>query len=162
MESADALFFPVHNIFVVARSGGYLLGMKSVEMHPEWPTADPEGRLVSFTTREARPRPAEFLPVLEGDSIRLEPMREDHLDALCEIGLSPEITRLMPNRLITCEDMAGYIRDAVGARQALSAIPFVTVLIADRFHPRIVGTTRFLNIDPRNRRMEIGATWIGR
>ena len=136
--------------------------MKNEEIHAEWPASDPEGRPVNFTSQEPRPRPDEFLPVLERDHVRLEPMREDHLDALCEIGLDPEITRLMPNRLTTRDHMAGYIRDALAARQALSAIPFVTVLTAERSRPRIVGTTRFLNIDSKNRRMEIGATWIGR
>ncbi len=136
--------------------------MRTEERHPEWPASDPEGRPVSFTSREHRPRPDEFLPVLEGESVRLEPMREDHLDALCEIGLDPDITRLMPNRLATRDHMAGYIRDALAARQALSAIPFVTFLTVDRFPPRIVGTTRFLNIDSKNRRMEIGGTWIGK
>ena len=136
--------------------------MDGVEMRATWPTADREGRPVSFTSREARPRPDEFLPLLEGESVRLEPMREDHLDALCEIGLDPDISRLMPNRISTREDMAAFIRDALAARQALSAIPFVTVLTADRLRPRVVGTTRFLNIDSKNRRMEIGATWIGK
>ena len=28
-----------------------------------------------------------------------EPTREDNVDALCEIGLDPDITRPMPNRL---------------------------------------------------------------
>ncbi len=135
--------------------------MNNGETHQEWPATDPEGRPVAFTSREPRPRPEEFLPVLEGDTVRLEPMREDHLDALCEIGLDPEITRLMPNRLTTRDQMASYIRDALAARQALSAIPFVTVLTPARFSPRIVGTTRFLNIDAKDRRMEIGATWIG-
>jgi N-acetyltransferase len=136
--------------------------MDGIETKSVWPTADREGRPVDFTSREARPRPDEFRPLLEGESVRLEPMREDHVDALCEIGLDPDITRLMPNRLFTREDMAGYIRDALAARQALSAIPFVTVLTADRLVSRVVGTTRFLNIDSRNRRMEIGATWIGK
>ena len=131
--------------------------MSDEETHPEWPATDLEGRPASFTSRELRPRPDEFLPVLEEDSIRLEPMREDHLDALCQIGLDPGVTRLMPNRLTTPDQITGYIRDALAARQALSAIPFVTILTPDRFSPRIAGTTRFLNIDSKNRRMEIGA-----
>ena len=67
----------------------------------------------------------------------------------------------MRNRLTTRNHIAGHIRDALAARQALSAIPFVTVLIADHLSPRIVGTTRFLNIDSKNCRMEIGAASIG-
>ena len=102
------------------------------------------------------------MPVLEGSGIRLEPMSEDHLDGLCEIGLDPDISRLMPSSLTTRERMAAYVKDALAARAAFRAIPFVTVLLSDGPQPRIVGTTRFMSIDPRNRRMEIGATWIGK
>ena len=102
------------------------------------------------------------MPVLEGPGIRLEPLREDHLDGLCGIGLDPEISRLMPSGLTTREQMAAFIRDALAARAALGAIPFVTVLLSDGPQARIVGTTRFMNIDSRSRRMEIGATWIGK
>jgi RimJ/RimL family protein N-acetyltransferase len=127
-----------------------------------WPTEDVDGRAVRFTSTDPRPRPEEYLPVLEGIGIRLEPLRGDHLEALCEIGLDPDISRLMPKRLETREDMVAYIADAVAARQSGAAIPFAMVITATGAGSRVVGTTRFLNIDPRNRRMEIGATWIGK
>ncbi len=127
-----------------------------------WPSVDADGLAVRFTTTAPRPRPDEFMPVLEGPGIRLEPMREDHLDGLCGIGLDPDISRLMPNSLTTREQMAAFIRDALAARAAMSAIPFVTVLLSDGPGARVVGTTRFMSIDSRNRRMEIGATWIGK
>ncbi len=127
-----------------------------------WPAADAEGRVVRFTSMDPRPRPDEFTPLLQGVAVRLEPMREDHREDLCRIGLDPEISLLMPRRIESREDMAGYVRDALAARQSLHAIPFVTVLAQPGARPLVVGTTRFLNIDARSRRMEIGATWIGR
>lgn len=127
-----------------------------------WPSVDPEGRSVQFTSKDPRPRPDEYMPVLEGDTLRLEPLLEEHLEALCRIGLDPDISRLMPNKLETREQMAGDIREALAARASLSAIPFVTVLAPKGRTPQVVGTTRFMSIDSRNRRMEIGATWIGK
>jgi len=127
-----------------------------------WPAADPDGLPVRFTSTEARPLPHEFTPVLEGAAIRLEPMQEGHLDALCEIGLDPQISRLMPVPFASRSHMASYIRHALAARRALSAIPFVTVLKTGEGGPRIVGATRFLNIEAGSRRMEIGSTWIGK
>lgn len=127
-----------------------------------WPPLDADGLAVRFTSTEPRPRPEEFMPMLEGPGIRLEPMRADHLDGLCEIGLDPDISRLMPGDITTREQMAAYVKDALAARAALSAIPFVTVLLSGGQQQRIVGTTRFMSIDSRNRRMEIGATWIGK
>jgi len=102
------------------------------------------------------------MPVLEGRSIRLEPLRDEHYESLCEIGLDPEIMRFMPLRIASREQMADYIRAAISARESLAAIPFVIVSRSDRASSRVVGTTRFMSIEPGNRRMEIGSTWIGR
>jgi RimJ/RimL family protein N-acetyltransferase len=88
-------------------------------------------------------------------------MREDHLDALCQIGLDPQIMRLMPFPVSTGQQMADYVREAIAARRSLAAIPFVTVLKRTHSGSQVVGTTRFMSIDPKNRRMEIGSTWIG-
>lgn len=94
----------------------------------DWPSTDPDGLAVRFTLKDPRPRPDEYMPVLEGAGLRLEPLREEHLEA----------------------------------RASLSAIPFVTLLAPESQEPQVVGTTRFMSIDSRNRRMEIGATWIGK
>ena len=127
-----------------------------------WPRTDPEGRPVRFTSRDFRPRPDEYMPVLEGRSIRLEPLRDEHHESLCEIGLDPEVMRFMPLRIASREQMEDYIRAAISARESLAAMPFVIVSRSDRASPRVVGTTRFMSIEPGNRRMEIGSTWIGR
>jgi N-acetyltransferase len=126
-----------------------------------WPQADPEGRPVRFTATEPRPRPHEYEPVLTGRVIRLDPIRESHIEALCRIGLDPPITRYMPAPVRTAEQMAAHVREAMAARTAGTAIPFVIIVKETDSIETVVGTTRFLNIDPRNRRMEIGATWIG-
>jgi RimJ/RimL family protein N-acetyltransferase len=127
-----------------------------------WPLVDPEGRPVRFASRDARPRPDEYAPVLEGASIRLEPLSEEHLDGLCEIGLDSEVTRFMPIRIAGRGQMSNYVRDAISARESLAEIPFAIVLKAGPTSSRVAGSTRFLNISPNNRRMEIGSTWIGR
>jgi RimJ/RimL family protein N-acetyltransferase len=127
----------------------------------QWPQEDPDGRPVRFTSTDPRPRPDEYEPVLDGNVVRLEPMREGHLDALCRVGLEPELSRFTPSPLRTREQMEKYIRDALSARAAGIAIPLVTVLKEGGAGETIVGSTRFLNVDRRNRRMEIGATWIG-
>jgi RimJ/RimL family protein N-acetyltransferase len=53
--------------------------------------------------------------------------------------------------------MMAYIRTALEAQAAGTALPFVTV---ERASGRIVGSTRYMNIDVPNRRVEIGSTWI--
>jgi len=123
-----------------------------------WPSVDPEGLAVRFTDRTPRPGPDEFEPELRGAIVRLEPMRESHVEALCLPGLDPAVTRFFPHPISTKEQMAQFVRAALAAREARSAIPFVTVLQADG---TVVGTTRFMSIEAAHRRMEIGSTWIG-
>lgn len=125
-----------------------------------WPRTDSEGRPVRFTSGDPRPRPDEYEPVLRGAALRLNPLRETHVEALCRIGLEPSVTRYMPVQLRTREQMSSFIRDAIAARAAGTAIPFVMVLNEDGAET-IVGTTRYMNIDCLNRHMEIGSTWIG-
>jgi N-acetyltransferase len=126
-----------------------------------WPQTDPEGRPVRFISSSPRPRPDEYEPILTGVAVRLEPLRETHLEALCRIGLEPSVTRFMPVQLRTREQMSSYIQDASAARAAGMAIPFVMVL-KEAGSETIVGTTRYMSIDRKNRHMEIGSTWIGR
>jgi RimJ/RimL family protein N-acetyltransferase len=80
---------------------------------------------------------------------------------LCAIGLDPELWELIPYRVSTAEDMAAYIQSAVDAQDAGSALPFATVYVSPQAPSgQVVGSTRYMNIDRANRRLEIGATWI--
>jgi RimJ/RimL family protein N-acetyltransferase/GNAT superfamily N-acetyltransferase len=94
---------------------------------------------------------------LEGRHVRLEPLSHAHHDALCEVGLDPELWRLIPYRVSTPDEMASYIRTAIEAQVSQTALPFATV---ERASGRVIGSTRYMNIDTANRRVEIGSTWI--
>jgi len=94
---------------------------------------------------------------LEGTRVRLEPLTEAHHAALCAVGLVEDLWRWSPKPLLTPADMTAYIAFALAEQAAGRALPFVTV---DRRSGRIVGSTRFGNIDKANRRVEIGWTWL--
>ncbi|MBI2929931.1 MAG: GNAT family N-acetyltransferase [Verrucomicrobia bacterium] len=96
---------------------------------------------------------------LEGHHVRLEPLSLAHLDALCEVGLDEELWRWTPDQARTRDDMRAYILEALADQERGAMLPFATVLKAES---RVVGSTRFGNIDLRNRRVEIGWTWIAR
>jgi RimJ/RimL family protein N-acetyltransferase len=95
--------------------------------------------------------------VLEGDLVRLEPMRVDHLPALCKAGLEPELWRWTTANIQDEGDMERYVRDALADQAAGKSLPFVTV---EQKKGVVVGSTRFGNIDAINRKAEIGWTWI--
>jgi RimJ/RimL family protein N-acetyltransferase len=96
---------------------------------------------------------------LQGRHIRLEPLTLNHLDGLCEIGLDPDLWRWIPAPVKSRDDMRDYIRLALQWQTDDTALPFATV---DQSSGRVVGSTRYMNIDKPNRHVEIGATWIGR
>lgn len=91
--------------------------------------------------------------------MRLEPMTLEHHGALCEIGLDPEIWRFTTVMIRTPEEMRGYMESALALQREKTTLPFVTI---ERSSGRIIGSTRFGNYDPANRRIEIGWTWIAR
>jgi RimJ/RimL family protein N-acetyltransferase len=97
--------------------------------------------------------------VLSGQAIRLEPLNETHHGGLCEAGLDEELWRLIPYRVSSAEEMSRYIQSAQAASKAGTVLAFATVDIASA---RVIGSTRFMNIDPANRRVEIGSTWIAK
>ncbi len=96
---------------------------------------------------------------LEGPTIRLEPLTPAHLDGLCDAGLDPELWRLTVSRIRTRADMARYLDEALAEQRAGTALPFATVW---RATGRVIGSTRFGNASPPNRRVEIGWTWLAR
>ena len=95
--------------------------------------------------------------ILEGEFVRLEPMKIDHLDALCEVGLVPELWKVTANIVEDREDLQRYVEKALTDQAKGIALPFVTM---DKAAGKIVGSTRFGNIETANRKAEIGWTWI--
>lgn len=87
----------------------------------------------------------------------MEPLALSHLNALCEVGLEPSIWEFSVDRITDRNAMRRFVESALGDQAKGSAVPFVTKL-ADS--DKIVGSTRFGNIDTANRRVEIGWTWI--
>ena len=95
--------------------------------------------------------------VLEGDFVRMEPMTLEHHAGLTAVGLDPEIWRFTLVVVQTPEEMRGYMDAALELQRGGTTLPFVTI---ERSSGQIVGSTRFGNYDPANRRIEIGWTWI--
>jgi RimJ/RimL family protein N-acetyltransferase len=93
---------------------------------------------------------------LSGKYIRLEPMRPAHMAALLEAGRSSEIWEWMPARPVTAGAMAGWLEKAVQAESQGREYPFVVVRLEDG---RVIGSTRYLDVQEEDRSVEIGWTW---
>jgi RimJ/RimL family protein N-acetyltransferase len=95
---------------------------------------------------------------LEGNHVRLEPLSLNHLDGLCDVGLEPKLWRWTTSSIRTAEDMRIYVETALRSQAEGTALPFTTFSANAN---RVIGSTRFANIDCSNRRVEIGWTWVG-
>ena len=96
---------------------------------------------------------------LTGHYVRLEPLKMEHFDALWSVGQDVELWKWTPYQIDTPEKMRTYIQAALDGQELGTALPFVTI---ERATDRVVGSTRFGNIDAPNHRVEIGWTWIDR
>lgn len=96
---------------------------------------------------------------LEGRLVHLEPLSLEHVPGLAEVGLEPEIWRWMLAPVTSVSEMRSWVEAALAEAEAGRQVPFATV---DRATGRPVGSTRFLNIEPDHRRLEIGWTWLAR
>lgn len=98
------------------------------------------------------------LIILEGRLVRLEPMSIGHLDGLAEVALDPALWQWTLARPTDRAGLEAWMATAIGNAETGTEFPFVTV---DRASGRPIGSSRYLNIVPEHRRLEIGWTWVG-
>jgi len=96
---------------------------------------------------------------LAGRHVRLEPLTREHIPDLSEVGLDEELWRWIPVPVQTSEQMAEYVETALKDQAAGTALPFVQT---DAATGRVIGSTRYANIERAHYRVEIGWTWIAR
>ena len=93
--------------------------------------------------------------VLTGKYVRLEPMAEAHVPGLADIGVGEDFWDFMLyGDMKTEANMANWVRDILSRPD----LPFAVIHLASG---RVAGATRYLNITPEHRGLEIGGTWYG-
>jgi RimJ/RimL family protein N-acetyltransferase len=97
--------------------------------------------------------------ILEGEVVRLEPMRREHARLFWEAARDAldDIFRWIPNRMRSPEDFQTAVDNILEETERGESVAFATI---ERRSGRLVGSTRFMNMDLSNRRVEIGSTWI--
>lgn len=97
--------------------------------------------------------------VLQGNHVRLEPLSEAHVAGLAEVGVGQGFWDFMLyGNIETVEDMHNWVLDILARAQRGTDLPFVVIHLAAG---RVAGATRYLNIMPKDRGLEIGGTWYG-
>ena len=96
---------------------------------------------------------------LTGRHVRLEPMNESHVKGLAEIGVGQNFWDFMLyGRMDSEDDMRGWVRDILSRAAKGTDLPFVVIHLASG---KVAGATRYLNIMPKDRGLEIGGTFYG-
>jgi len=94
---------------------------------------------------------------LNGSIVSLVPLERAHATSLAHVGLDPELWRLQPRAIASLADMGTYVDQALDDQSRGTALPFA---IVSRATDAIIGSTRYMDVAPTHRRLEIGATWL--
>jgi N-acetyltransferase len=96
---------------------------------------------------------------LEGRFVRLEPLCRDHAPLQWDAAKDSieDLFQWIPYPMRTLADFERSIDKILQEKEHGLSVPFTTVECASG---RVIGATRFMNMDLPNRRVEIGSTWI--
>ncbi len=96
---------------------------------------------------------------LAGRVVRLEPLSVAHAPDLAEAGADETIWRWMPYGPVTTpERMRAWVEEILSRQARGTDLVFAVIHLASG---RAVGSTRYMDIRPEHRGLEIGGTWYG-
>lgn len=95
--------------------------------------------------------------ILESNSIKLIPFEKEHFSELLQAASNPEIWELTSVNYSIPEVFHTNSNTVLADREKGTSYPFV---IINKATNEIIGTTRFLEIVPADKKLEIGVTWI--
>ena len=94
---------------------------------------------------------------LTGKVVRLEPLSEAHVAGLAEAGRDASIWKYMLYGDMRGEDsMTAWVQDILSHQAQGTDLPFT---VFHQASSRIIGATRYMEMRPPHRSLEIGGTW---
>jgi N-acetyltransferase len=96
---------------------------------------------------------------LEGKFIILRPPLLEDIEGLSKAASDGEVWNSRFSQFPHPNEIPKYIQEMLNLSSMGLIVPFITI---DKASNTIVGTTRYLNIDYENHRLEIGHTWIAK
>ena len=102
-----------------------------------------------------------FLPEneLDAGSVVLVPLREEHADDLADAASDGKLWELWFTSVPRPDAIDTYISLALQQQKDGLSQPFVVV---EKLSGKVIGSTRFCNLDYANKRVEIGYTWYAK
>jgi len=96
---------------------------------------------------------------LKGKVISLKPLKIKHRTKLLTAAGDGELWNLWYTSVPNSDTIENYLDNAWVEKNRGTSLPFV---VKHRGDKKIIGTTRFMNIDSDNKRLEIGHTWYSK
>lgn len=96
-------------------------------------------------------------PILENSSVALFPLQADHWKRLWPAAQGIDLNKYGATDISTPEKLKAYVLTALKEQMEGKSIPFI---IYDKARSTFIGSTRYGNIDARNKVLHIGWTWI--
>lgn len=93
---------------------------------------------------------------LEGNLVKLEPLIATHREDLLKAASDGKLWELWYTSVPSTETIDSYMDTVFKNQKAGLALPFVVI---EKKTGKVVGSTRYMNADAPNRRVEIGSTW---
>lgn len=96
---------------------------------------------------------------LEGETVRLRPLRAEDRDALLNAAADGALWELWFTSVPSVSTIDQYITTALQEQDLGRSLPFV---VEDKLSGKIIGATRYCNAVAQHRRVEIGYTWYSK
>ena len=96
---------------------------------------------------------------LVGKTVSLIMLEKKHATLLVEAAADGQLWDLWFTSIPSAETVDSYIDFALNEKQLGRALAFIVV---DNKSGKIIGSTRFCNAEPLNKRVEIGHTWYAK
>lgn len=101
----------------------------------------------------------DFTKSFENSIAKLRPLEENDFNAFIDIAFEESIWIRTTNKIQTEEDLRKYVEDSIKERERNFRYPFT---IIDKRINRIAGCTSYANVSAKDKRLEIGWTWLGK
>ncbi len=121
------------------------------------PAVETAGGANAASLSSQPPEPPKALS-LTGLRVRLRALQASDAEALVAAASDGELWNLPFTVVPSAQTVHDYIAAALDGCAAGTVLAFVTELVATN---EVIGSTRFWKIDRRNRKLEIGSTWLG-
>lgn len=96
--------------------------------------------------------------LLEGKHVRLEPLKKEHFEPLVLAAQGYDWPWLSAD-LSSSSGMTKWIDHALSLASKVEELPFV---VYTKSNNQVIGSTRYMDIQPENKVVEIGGTWYSK